>query len=510
MKKIILTGAILMVFLLTSCVSKVSPEELARVNADLAKAQAEITSLRSALDKLEQENEAQEASQSAIETEIKSLLAATEKQEQQMLELEESRRTATTVVVAANTTNEAGKAQADFICDGKDDQVEIQSAIDSLPPGGARVQLLDGTFIIGESIILGDNVMLAGLSAGTTLKLEDNHGGEGDFFLVKNSNVEGGTLGITIQDITFDGNKENQTIRYQHGLGLEGAFEARITGCAFREFSGAGILANRLRNSTVSGNTFEGNDYGIDIEGSASEGNSFLNNLFLQNITTDIRLGTSVTNTIMGNTHEGDAATSWRLSGATYTTIYGNVSKKQTGYGLFMDGKSNYNTICANLSEGGAIGFAVSDCHHNNFQGNIATKAKYYGFGFDTRSSRNLVVGNTAEENGNEGIMFHTNSVYNVVSSNRCERNGHMGISFLYGSDHNTATGNNLLENGQASLMRYEIYIHKSSYNLISANSCNNMEDQDYNIYITDAESVGNIIVNNVGKLFNGGKKTRY
>jgi parallel beta-helix repeat protein len=412
--------------------------------------------------------------------------------------------------VAANTTTASGKAQANFVCDGIDDQVEIQNAIDSLPPGGARVQLLEGTFFIGDTIILGYNIMLAGLGAGTTLKPEENHGREGNFFLIKNSNVEGGTIGITVQDITFDGNKENQTIRYQHGLDLEGALEARITGCVFREFNGAGIYANRLHNSTVSGNTFEGNDYGINIEGFSSEGNSFLNNSFMQNVTTDIRLADSVTNTIMGNTHEGDTATSWRLSGATYTTIYGNVSKKRTGYSLFMDGKSNYNTICANLAEGGAIGFAVSNCHHNSFQGNIAAKAKYYGFGFDTRSSRNLVVGNTAEENGNEGIMFHTNSVYNVVSSNRCERNGHQGITLLYGSDYNTVTGNNLLENGQASLVRHEIYIHKSSYNLISANSCSNMEDQDYNIYITDAESVGNIILNNTGKLYNNGTRTRY
>jgi parallel beta-helix repeat protein len=510
MKKTILTGAVLMLFLLTSCVSKASSEELARVGADLATAQTEILFLRSALSKLQQENQKQEASQSAIEMEIKSLQAATEKPVRQMVEPEASRWAAANVIVAANTTTASGKAQADFVCYGIEDQVEIQSAIDSLPPGGARVQLLEGTFFTGGSIILGDNVTLAGLGVGTILKFGDNHGRGGDFFLVKNSNSYNGNEGITIQDITFDGNKENQTMGYQHGVGLTRASEARITGCVFRGFSGAGIFANRLHNSTVSGNTFEGNDCGINIEGIVSEGNSILNNLFLYNVTTGIRLADSVTNTIMGNTNEGDTATSWRLSGATYTTLFGNVSKKRAGYGLFMDGKSNYNTICANLSEGGAIGFAVSDCHHNSFQGNIATKAVNYGFGFDKRSSRNLVVGNTAEENGNEGIMFHTNCVYNVVSSNRCERNGHHGISFLYGSDYNTATGNNLLENGQATVGQYEIYIHKSSYNLISANSCNKIYGRDYDIYITDAESVGNIIVNNVGKLFNGGEKTRY
>jgi parallel beta-helix repeat protein len=510
MKKAILTGVVLMLCLITSCASKASSEEPDKVSARLAKAQAEIKTLQSAIDKLEQEKQEQETTQSAIEMEIKDLLAATEKQERHLAELEASRQVTNTVVVAASTTSDAGKSQADFVCDGRDDQLEIQSAIVSLPHGGGRIQLLEGTFFIGGSIILGNDVTLAGLGAGTTMKLEDNYGHEGDFFLFENVNSFDGNIGITIQDITFDGNKKNQTAGYQHGVGFTRASKVRITGCVFREFSGAGIFMNRLYDSVISGNTFEGNDYGINIEGSASEGNSFINNSFLQNITSDIRLADSVRNTIMGNTHEGDTSTSWRLNSATYTTICGNVSKKQAGYGLYMDSKSNYNTICANLSEGGAIGFSVSDCHHNNFQGNIATKAANYGFGFDTGSTRNLLVGNTAEENGNEGIMFHTNCVYNVVSSNRCERNGHHGISFMYGADHNTALGNNLLENGQAYTGQYEIYIYKSSYNIISANNCNKIEGRDYDIFISDAESVANIIINNIGRIFNGGTGTRY
>jgi len=403
---------------------------------------------------------------------------------------------------------------------------------------GGRVQLLEGTFFLGDSILLSDNITLAGLSASTILKLEDNHGYNG-LFLVRNNNINDGNEGITIQDITFDGNKNNQTMGYQHGVGFSKVSEARITGCVFREFSGAGIFANRLRNSIISGNAFEKNNYGINIEGFASEGNLFLrlvrkvlrfvrsasgikieglmsrdnsltNNSFLRNVTTDILIADSVRNIIMNNTHEGDTSTSWRLSGAICTTIYGNISKKQAGYGLYMDGKSYNNTIFANSSEGGIIGFSVTDSDYNSFQENIAIKATNYGFGFEKVSSHNLVVVNTAEENGNEGIMFHTNCVYNVVLSNRCERNGHHGISFLYGCDYNTATGNNLLENGQANVGQCEIYIHKSSYNLISANNCKKITGRDYDIYITDKDSVGNIIVNNVGKLFNGGEKTRY
>ena len=42
-------------------------------------------------------------------------------------------RTATVVVAAADSLH---PEQADYVCDGVDDQVEIQAAIDALPNGG--------------------------------------------------------------------------------------------------------------------------------------------------------------------------------------------------------------------------------------------------------------------------------------------------------------------------------------------------------------------------------------
>ena len=53
-------------------------------------------------------------------------------------------RTAT-LVVAASDSSDKSKAQADYICDGTADNVQIQAAIDALPAGGGVDHLSHST-----------------------------------------------------------------------------------------------------------------------------------------------------------------------------------------------------------------------------------------------------------------------------------------------------------------------------------------------------------------------------
>jgi len=55
-----------------------------------------------------------------------------------------------TFVVAASDSSAASKAQADYVCDGTADYVQIQAAIDALPAGGGRVVLSEGTFTLDD------------------------------------------------------------------------------------------------------------------------------------------------------------------------------------------------------------------------------------------------------------------------------------------------------------------------------------------------------------------------
>ena len=124
---------------------------------------------------------------------------------------------AATFVVAASNSSPQSKAQADYVCDGVDDQVEIQRAIDSLPVGGGRVLLLEGGFILSNSIILDDRVSLYGMGVEST-----------NLFLANNSNasVLKTATGrqhwfIQVGHLAIDGNKANQTAG--HGIDFFGA-----------------------------------------------------------------------------------------------------------------------------------------------------------------------------------------------------------------------------------------------------------------------------------------------
>lgn len=71
-------------------------------------------------------------------------------------------RTAT-FVVAASDSSAKSKTQADYVCDGTADDVQIQAAIDALPAGGGKVVLMGGTFNLAAGIVeTSDNVHIQG------------------------------------------------------------------------------------------------------------------------------------------------------------------------------------------------------------------------------------------------------------------------------------------------------------------------------------------------------------
>ncbi len=120
---------------------------------------------------------------------------------------------ATIVVAASNSKN---KEKADYVCDGTDDQVQIQTAIDVVHAlGGGVVQLLEGTYTFGISdklgaeniwynILLKDNVTLKGSGSGTILKATDTTISNSRFvILIHNSN------NVAIKDLILDGNTAN-------------------------------------------------------------------------------------------------------------------------------------------------------------------------------------------------------------------------------------------------------------------------------------------------------------
>lgn len=79
-----------------------------------------------------------------------------------------------TIVIAASDSSAKSKAQADYVCDGTNDEVEIQAAIETLPASGGCIQFLEGNYI-AQGLPLLPRVHYRGLGAGVTkLSLPSN------------------------------------------------------------------------------------------------------------------------------------------------------------------------------------------------------------------------------------------------------------------------------------------------------------------------------------------------
>lgn len=114
------------------------------------------------------------------------------------------------VVVAASNAPAAVKTLADYVCDGVDDHVQIQAAIDSVA-GGGRVILSQGDFSGGQ-LVLKNLVWLrgAGMRA-TRYQLKAGQNVDAIINYVSADGIESNGEYVTISDLMVDANKANQT-----------------------------------------------------------------------------------------------------------------------------------------------------------------------------------------------------------------------------------------------------------------------------------------------------------
>jgi hypothetical protein len=67
-----------------------------------------------------------------------------------------------TYVIAANSAMEHVRARADLVCDGTDDQVQIQQAVDAMSSIGGTIYLTEGEYYISDTIIVDKPVFFRG------------------------------------------------------------------------------------------------------------------------------------------------------------------------------------------------------------------------------------------------------------------------------------------------------------------------------------------------------------
>lgn len=131
----------------------------------------------------------------------------------------------TTIVVAASNSSAVAKEQADYFCDGVDDQVEIQAAINALPATGGTIVLTNGKFVMNPVT----SVYVSTFRAAVIVNTDNNYvnivGSHGTVIEFTEGNVVNIGDGIimfyldhcnqfSISHCVFDGKQLTQTATY--------------------------------------------------------------------------------------------------------------------------------------------------------------------------------------------------------------------------------------------------------------------------------------------------------
>ncbi|GAI97566.1 unnamed protein product, partial [marine sediment metagenome] len=187
-------------------------------------------------------------------------------------------RTATFVVAASDSVH---KYEADYFCDGTNDHVQIQAALDALPATGGQVVLLDGTFNVEVTVNLDSYQTLRGCGRNTILTTTT-----ADMVFLSAVGGAGTELvHIVIADMQVDG-----------GAGLLGDM-----GIYF-EFVDYSLIENVYSRRHASATSA----FGIGILLITSDCNQIVNNVCSDNLIIGIGFASSSRNSVVGNICESN------------------------------------------------------------------------------------------------------------------------------------------------------------------------------------------------------------
>jgi len=402
-------------------------------------------------------------------------------------------RTAT-IVVAASDASAKSKAQADYVCDGTDDQVEIQAAIDALPASGGKVVLSEGTYNISDTItVASNNITLTGQGYEAT-----------KLFLVNATNkpfFDIDATDIRIGRIYFDGNKANQTAG--NGLIQIGVVERIVIDhCKFENAYLAGIVAGLTAGDYVNDITISFclfiscNDpgyinnpagataiasyrakiigcYSYDCKYLAGMGRTDHDVVIAGNhvrATSDngIDCYQVVGGIIANNIIESAGNSGITLDSSINFAIEGNTIKNSTGDGIYVSNSSQYVLIEGNYCEGsGYCGILVyDDSHYCLINNNIIYKPDRWGIriagNVNTKTSSDhciisnniIIAASQLTDNARDGIALADDANFNLIQGNIC-RIGTEAKRPKYGidietadCDYNMIQGNDLYDSG--------------------------------------------------------------
>jgi len=332
------------------------------------------------------------------------------------------RRTATIVVAAKDSKN---KDMADFTCDGENDNTTIQDAINTLPASGGKVLLLEGTYIVSDSITLRNYITLEGQGYGTTIKIKD--GLDANIKVINGDNLRY----CEVSRIHLDGNKANQTTGDMYGIYFDvTGYPNLVSKCYVENFRNDGIYIYEAEGGAVINCISKNNDgYGIVIDGADrhrvvgnfTQGNA--RGIFLEYAEPQV--------VVSGNFSYEDTIGIYGYS--SHAAITGNTVSHSGQHGIYLTHitasavTGNYIHYPSRDSEGGYDGIhlemytAANAPKWNVVSGNCIwdyTKYMRYGIYEGPNCDHNLIVGNRIYGFTTKGIFL---SGLNSIAVNNIE-----------------------------------------------------------------------------------------
>ncbi len=400
-----------------------------------------------------------------------------------------------TFVVAASDSLQ--KENADYICDGTADDVEIQAAIDALPSGGGKVHLLEGTFTITSGLtISSNNIILSGsgdathvIGSGTAGSIHTGVDVTGDH--------------VTIRDFFFDGN--TNIISYQiviHNNQYSKVEDmticcSRTDGIVFGPNTTDGIATNNFLYNHYNPDNVSDHTSSLEVEDGAER-------IILSN--------NKIYNSDSGffpHTHAGYNAVI-DIVFSNNILLNGPNAADLTSTGIFINNAETDSLdgliIANNIIDGGRMqteGRMNLLIEGNVFKNSISTAIPVIYLQTDVTA---VITNNIISGGGNAGIQNYASST--IISNNQIYNNNLEGVILEESADNVTVIGNVIKNNGVTGY-KYGIDVQGADYVLIEGNQIfDDVGAQEWGMKIrtgsTNTLVIGNSITGNfVGQIWN-------
>lgn len=353
-----------------------------------------------------------------------------------------------TFIVAASDS--LHPEHADYVCDGTDDQVEIQAAIDALPSGGGKVVLKEGTFNISSGIQITDNnIGVCGVGAGTLIStsayieapiyITGDYVHLDNFKLKKNQGSGGASNGqgidvhnaddVTISNIVLEGtglvaSPWDATPTW----GIRGRYCKRLiyNKCHVSNTSYEALTVwEGCTGCVFDNNVVDHCGFGLVFEKEGTYGNTMIGNTVNDSQKSggwDILIRSTHDNTVVGN------------------TVINQGTTNTLSYAIQLDGVSYDNVVIGNTIKS-AAGIHL-DIHT-----------------FDNLIKDNVLTDITTDGTAVKGAIF-VQGKGNIIDSNIINYFEHHGI-YVSSAPHTVVKNNQILYGGKGS--SYGIYLANNS-----------------------------------------------